>query len=505
MKIFTSEQIREIDAYTIENEPIASADLMERAAAALCSAITALFPEPRRVIIFAGPGNNGGDGLALARMLCSAGYMVEVVIVMPEARRSPDFIVNLERLKPLLNSIMSAGDDHTLPSSGQNDIIIDAIVGSGLTRPLEGYTAKLVNYINACRATVIAVDIPSGLFSEHNDKSAGKVVVRADYTFSFQFPKLAFMFPENRQYTGEWSVLPIGLSEEKISKTETPFYYLESSTVGCFLKKRTKFDHKGIFGHALLIAGSYGKTGAAVLAAKASLRAGAGLLTCHIPGCGYNIMQISIPEAMVMTDKKEEHFSHIADVTRYNAVGIGPGLGTHRETAEGLLELFKHCDKPVVIDADALNLISQDRSLLEHMPVMAVLTPHRGEFERLAGKTHGSYDTLMSQLRFSKEHQVVIVLKGAHTSITLPDGTVWFNSTGNSGMATAGSGDVLTGIILSLLGQGYAPEEAALTGVYLHGLAGDIAVEKSSPEALIASDIIGELGSAFTSIRKLKK
>jgi NAD(P)H-hydrate epimerase len=300
---------------------------------------------------------------------------------------------------------------------------------------------------------------------------------------------------------GIWKVLPIGLHESAVALTDTPYYLLSNADVILMLKNRTKFQHKGNFGHGILVAGSYGKMGAAVLGAKAALRTGIGLLTCHIPVCGYNIMQTSVPEAMVRTDLSDTHITSIDDTSSFEAIGVGPGLGTHSDTVNALKKLFSGLTRPLVIDADALNILSFNRELLHLIPPGTILTPHPGEFERLAGATENSFDRLQLQRDFSKNHDCIIILKGANTSISFPDGRVFFNNTGNPGMATAGSGDTLTGLLLSLLAQGYSPENASLLGVYLHGLAGDIAAADSSFESIIASDIIKSMGKAFNRIR----
>jgi NAD(P)H-hydrate epimerase len=289
-----------------------------------------------------------------------------------------------------------------------------------------------------------------------------------------------------------------------IDKTITPWQLLEKELIKPLLKKRNKFDHKGSYGHGLFVGGSYGKMGAVVLGARAALRTGIGLITCHIPSKGNLIMQTAVPEAMLINDIAERAVSEIGNTELFSAVGIGPGLGKEAVSQKALQSLLRNCKKPVVIDADALNILSENKDWYQYIPAGAILTPHPKEFERLAGETRNGFDRLKRQTEFSEKQKCIIVLKGAHTSISAPDGRVWFNSTGNPGMATAGSGDVLTGIILSLLAQGYNPVNASVTGVYIHGLAGDIAAGKSSFESVIASDIIDEIGAAFNRIREIE-
>ncbi len=504
MKLFTTSQIREIDEYTIKHEPVASIDLMERAATVCVSWLSEKFDSNTQLFIFAGPGNNGGDGWAIARLLAGKGYLhIRFFLLNISSSLSHDAAINRERL--IQQNIVQIGlinspDD--FPVINEEAVVIDALFGSGLSRPLAGIAAALVKHINKAHCQVISVDIPSGLMGEDNTENDHDTIIRADHTLSFQFPKIAFFFAENENYTGRWHILDIGLHNEAIENIKTPYFYLEEKDIRNFIRPRKKFSHKGTFGHALLIAGSYGMMGAAVLAAKACLRTGAGLVSAHIPARGYEIIQTSIPEAIVSIDPSEICFSQVPDLIPYNAIGIGPGIGTHSPTLKALKELLTSCTRPAVIDADALNLISVNKDLIKLIPKNSILTPHPKEFERLAGKSISGYDRLKKQTEFSEKHQLIVVVKGAHTTISLPDGRCYFNSTGNPGMATGGSGDVLTGIITSLLAQGYAPTEAAMAGVFLHGLAGDIAAFKYGHEALIASDIIACIGEAFQQIKK---
>lgn len=503
MKIFLTEQIKEIDDFTIKHEPVASIDLMERAAGQVFKWITERYGRSDRFVVFAGPGNNGGDGLALARMLAAERYDIEVHYVNFTDKTSPDWGKNRKRLeaeaKIRLNNLTNT-DQFPVISSG--DIIIDAIFGSGVTRQVEGLAGDVIKMINIADATRISIDIPSGLFCEDNSKNSRECVIKANYTLSFQFPKLAFMFAENAACVGEWVVLPIGLNGHAIINTPSPYYFLSVKDVAPLIKTRKRFDHKGNFGHGLLVSGSSGKMGAAVLGANAALRTGIGLITCHIPSSGISILQSSVPEAMVKHDKSSEYVSIIGITDSFTAVGIGPGLGTEPESQKALYNLLTECKKPMVIDADALNILSLKKEWLSLLLPGTILTPHPKEFERLAGKTYDGLARLKRQNEFSKQYNCVVILKGANTSVATPEGKVFFNSTGNPGMATGGSGDVLTGIILSLLAQGYTSENAAVLGVYLHGLAGDLAAGESCFESIIASDIINNIGKAFNRIRE---
>lgn len=503
MKILTAEQVRAWDQFTIEHEPIASIDLMERAASKCFEWLEEnnwfIYP----FAIFCGKGNNGGDGLAIARMLANRGCTVSVYILEFGHKGTEDFQANLARLHqyPAVTIQFIQEEPpkgvpwtnfHELP---KDTIVIDALFGSGLTRPLDGITAKLVEYINESGCTVIAIDIPSGMSVDRSSKD--HPMVRAAYTLSFQCFKQAFLVAENAEFMGEVIILDIGLSAEYLNGVETKLELVDDAIINSIYKPRNKFAHKGNFGHALMIAGSYGKIGAAVLSAKACLRTGAGLLTCFIPKCGYEIMQTALPEAMVMTDLNSSIITKIDDdVSRYDSIGIGPGLGTASETRTAVKELLSAYKKSMVIDADGLNGLSMEKNL-PSLPPGSVLTPHPKEFERLFGKSENDFERVDKAIANAKLLNCSIVVKGHHTFIATTGGKGYFNSTGNAGMATAGSGDVLTGMITALLAQGYSSEQAAIFGAYLHGCAGDIAAKEISQEAMVAGDIIDNIGKAF--------
>lgn len=495
MKILSAAQIRQLDAYTITHEPIASVDLMERAARSLVTWFTGKFDTKKRILIFCGTGNNGGDGLAIARMLLKQGYSVHTFVVRYSDTASNDFAANYERLSPIA-SVSDIRQTADIPAIEPDTITIDALFGSGLSRPVADLAAEVIRAINQSESTVIAIDLPSGLLVDAPNPD--ETIIQADYTVSFQLPKLSFLLPQNMQYVGEWHVTDIGLHPKAIAAAQTNNYYVDEAFIASLVKPRVKFSHKGLYGHALLVCGSYGKMGAAVLAAQACLRSGVGLLTLHVPRCGYTILQVAVPEAMTITDASETHLTHVGDLEKFDTVGIGPGLGTATETARALEQLLQPYKKPVVIDADGLNVLAQHKALLDLLPEHSILTPHPKEFERLAGKTANDYERLDVLRRFSAQYRVIVVLKGAHTATALPSGELYFNSTGNPGMATGGTGDVLTGILTSLLAQKqYTPNEAALLGVYLHGLAGNYAARQKGYAGLIASDVTNFLPQAF--------
>lgn len=500
MKILSSKQMHEADAYTIEHEPVSSIDLMERAATRFFEYISKTYPNKTEFCVFCGKGNNGGDGLAIARMLASQGKGVTVYIVNYTDSASDDFLTNYERLLEMQSEhckIIELAEFQNITIS-QETIIIDGIFGSGLNRPITGFTADYISFINTLPNPKIAIDIPSGLFADE-PTPAGAVVFCANDTITFQSPKLQFLFAENQRFVGKLTIADIQL-KNPFHETETPFEFV--TRTGINIQPRNQFAHKGTFGHALLVSGSFGKIGAAELASKACLRTGCGLLTTHCPSCGYEIMQIAVPEAMISVDENEKLLSTIPDSSPYSAVGIGPGIGTNEITVNALRTFLQTNPKPLVLDADALNCIAQNPDMWQFVPQHTIITPHPGEFDRLTHKHTTCYERFETQRTFAKEHSCIVVLKGHYTSIATPDGTVYFNSTGNPGMATAGSGDVLTGMILSLLAQQYSPIEAAKIGVFLHGMAGDCAAEKIGEISLIASNIIENIG---TSLRKLMR
>lgn len=501
MKIFTSSQISIIDNYTIINEPICETDLIKRAAKKLYEWLKTEINKKQQIFIFAGPGNNGNDAIALTSILAARDFNCKLFLIKNKTFKS-------EPRKELLGETYLFGSvfvkevevDRDIPEIPSDAVVIEGIFGTGLNRCAEGIYCPIIERINNSGAKVISIDLPSGLFSEENANPERNAIIWADMTLTFEFPKLCMFFKEAAPYIGKWKVLPIGLHNEIIEKTETNFFMLTEELIAKEIKPRDKFSHKGNFGHSLLIAGSYGMGGAAVLSAKGAMRSGAGLLTVHIPKLLYEVIQISVPEAICSIDLSDSIFTYVENIENYNTIAVGPGLGKSPETVDGLRKLLKSSKKPMIIDADALNIIASERDLINLIPEGSVITPHPGEFARLAGETENSYDAVIKQSEFSIKHNIVVVLKGAHTSITTPEGEIFFNSTGNPGMATAGSGDVLTGVILALMAQGYSSKVAAFAGVFLHGLAGDIAVETTGENSLMSSDIAASLGAAFKRI-----
>jgi len=496
MKILTAAQTHQADQATIQAENIGSDVLMERAATAFTDWLTARQSpaEAGLVVVLAGPGNNGGDGLVVARLLQERSYRVQVFL-LPAEKHSRDFTINRQRLPAAVPVAELASDK--LPPLAPGSLVIDALFGTGLSRPLEGLAATVVQHLNAAQARVVAIDLPSGLFTD-TPQPKDSPIVRARHTVSFELPKLAFLLPQNADFLGEWHLLPIGLDRTFISQMETPMFFVDATLLSGKLPKRAKFGHKGTYGHALLLAGSKGKIGAAVLATKACLHSGVGLLTLRAPAVGYDVVQTAVPEAMALVDPHHDFLTELPELRSYSAVGMGPGIGQEAATKEVLTELLREARVPLVLDADALNLLGQHRDLLALMPPDTLLTPHPKEFERLTEPARDDYHRLELLGNFCQQHRCYVVLKGAYTCLGTPTGQFYFNSTGNPGMGTGGSGDVLTGVLTALRGHSFlSPLDAALLGIYAHGRAGDLAAQQTGEAGLSAGDITRFLGPAF--------
>ncbi|MDR2038137.1 MAG: NAD(P)H-hydrate dehydratase [Bacteroidales bacterium] len=502
MKILSAQEIKTIDGYTIEHEPVTSVDLMERAALACTDWITRNFDRQWKIVVFAGPGNNGGDGLAIARQLYQRKYQVRVYLLTEPSRISEDAAVNFGRLRGIRPEVLTMD---RMPEITAGFLVIDALFGVGLSRPLDGLAARIVDHINHTASKVVSIDIPSGLFCEDNRNNHPENIIRADHTLTFQQPKLSFFFSENDSYLGKWEVLDIGLLPDIIGQQASKNYVLQASDIASWVVPRKRFSHKGDYGHACIVAGRHSMMGAAVLSVRACLRSGVGLVTAHVPGKEGFIIQLSVPEALVSTDAHPEALSCIPDVDIYSAMAIGPGIGQDEETRQALITYLEKIRSSairnkLVFDADALNILSQHENGLDLLPQGCIITPHPKEFDRLAGNSGSGYERYLKQLEMARKYQIIVVLKGAYTTITTPEGHCFFNTTGNPGMATGGSGDVLTGIIVSLLAQGGTPVRAACAGVWIHGTAGDMAARENGDWSMIASDIVDFLGEAIRGI-----
>ncbi|MGN7866199.1 NAD(P)H-hydrate dehydratase [Chryseobacterium sp. 22458] len=499
MKIFTAEQIRSWDQFTISHEPVSSVQLMERASMAVANWISDHCKNHKKMVVFCGNGNNGGDGLAIARLLYLKGFDADVFVDDPKGRFSDDALVNLKRLRDFSGVSVRKFSDIEQYYFDDKTIIIDALFGTGLSRPLEGKYRLLVDQLNQKDNIKISVDIPSGLSA---DEMPGDhdMLLKADYTLSFQCWKRSFLHPESGQYTGEIVILDINLSKEYSETTQTEYFVIDDSLIENIFKPRSDFSHKGNYGRAVIVGGSYGKIGAAVLATRSALKTGAGLTFTIAPECGYEILQTSCPEAMFMKGGKD--FITEFEEDKDFAYGIGPGLGTHPETEKGLLDFLKRRTDPLILDADALNIISKDEKNLKLIPQRSIITPHPKEFERLFGSTDNSFKRLELARDKAQELNIYIILKDHHTQIITPDRNVYYNITGNAGLAKGGSGDILTGILTSLSSQRYSGEQTCILGVWLHGRAADLASEKHSKEAMLPTDVIDELGTVFQELNR---
>jgi len=497
MKIFNAEKIKEVDKLTKEKQHITSFELMEQAALQAFLWIVHRFHDKKTVFhFFCGVGNNGGDGLAIARMLKQNYYDVHVYVVVYSKNLSPDFETNLERLKEcnLKYEIISESTD--FPDISENHIIIDAIFGIGLTREMDKWIQQMVQKINYHQSYKISIDIPSGLFLDRKTTTA----VQSDVVLTFQIPKISFYLPDNEQFINEIVILPIDLDKKAIDSIPTNYFYTDLKEIKERYKPISKFSHKGTQGHVLLIGGCFGKMGAMVLASQAALRSGCGLATVFIPKCGYEILQTASPEVMVITDENYHKITTIAFDFQPKAIGIGMGIGQDFETAKTFHSFLKNNTIPLIIDADALNILSEHQDWLNLVPKNSISTPHPRELERLIGTWEDDFEKIDKVRTFAKQHQLVVLIKGAYTLI-IDEKNVFVNSSGNQALATGGSGDVLSGMIASFRAQGYQAVDAALLGVYFHGRTADIAVQEMGYESFIASDIIKYLGKVFLELK----
>ncbi len=499
MKLFQTSSIRELDRLTMEMEPISSLELMNRAAAAIFEAIRMQLDAQNSILVVAGAGNNGGDALCVARLLLESGYKVEVMLCQPDAKVSRDTLEQLIRLQQTEGAVIHSIDSAEILDLFHGDwsVQIDGLFGTGLNRPLQGYYANVVAWMNQQQLFTVSIDLPSGLFGEDNRSNLYTSIVRANLTVGLQFPRLAYLMPENESFVGNWKLVDIGIHPTAIAQTATTFGYTTREDAAGMVQKRSNFAHKGSFGKVLLATGCQEMTGAAILSAMAALRSGAGLVYVHTPEKAVPIIQSTIPEALIIN-------ADTADLNpdSFDAVGIGSGIGSEPVQQRFLERLLSEKHRKLVLDADALNYLSTNRQWLDCLPENCILTPHPKECDRLLGVASSSgYERLEKALAFAVKHRIYVLLKGAYTACIEPDGTCWFNSNGNPGMATAGSGDVLTGIIVSLLAQGYTHSDACRLSVFLHGLSGDLALTIQSFESLIASDIANSLGQAFNTLR----
>ena len=501
MRIFSSKYIKDLDAATCEAQGIDSLTLMERAANAVAKEIVSMFLPSRRSVVIAGPGDNGGDALAVSRILSEQGYAnIEVYLFNVTGELSPNCEEQKKRLLECNVKFVEITTSFNPPHLEKNVVVIDGLFGPGLREPLTGGFAMVARLINESGAYVVSIDIPSGLAGEWNAEARFRDMIHANLTLTFQFPKLSFFFGEHADILGETRILDLDLDQKSMKSIPSDWLYVESRTIRPLLRPRALFSAKRDYGSVMMFAGSMGMMGAAVLAARSALKCGAGLVTVHSARIGLSILQSAVPEAMFEPDRNDRVISDMSLHHTHQAVAVGPGMGTNEATINALESMLKTCKSPLVLDADALNCIAKRPSLLTLLPPCSVITPHIGEFDRLFGEQKSSELRLKKAIEMAKYYNIVIVLKSHHTMIVRPTGKVYFNSTGNPGMATAGAGDVLTGVIAGFMAQGFQPEHAATIGVYVHGLAGDIATREIGEYGVVASDIADRLGRAIKDI-----
>ena len=498
MLILNQEQLKFADRYTIEHEPIPSVDLMERASERCIPELLSHIKTD--VIVFCGKGNNGGDGLAITRLLLKKGYTCKAVVIHQSENFSADAETNYKRLKEVNTAaVVDITDEHQLSDIifHQDTLVIDAIFGTGLNKALNGLSESAVNYINSSGCRIISIDCPSGLFIDKENSSAD-TIVHSSLTLTFQYPKLSFLFAQNEKFVPAFKILDIGLHKDIDALISPQNVFVTSRLIRQILTKRKAFSHKGTFGHALLIAGSEHMKGAALLSAKSCLKSGAGLATLHSIKSVLDSLTVYLPEAITSEDSGENHITELPPLDKFSSIGIGPGIGTHYNTELVLKKLMHyHNGTPLVIDADALNILSENKTWLSFLPAESILTPHPREFDRLTEKHSSDMERLKSAKYFAAKFNCILVLKGAYTAICMPDGSCYFNGSGNAGLAKGGSGDVLTGVICGLLARGYSAPKSALIGAFIHGYAADFAVKTTSMESLLANDVIDRLGEAF--------
>lgn len=501
MKLFTNDQIRAIERHVIKNDGVTTIELVERAASAISWEIMSRWRQSKKVLIFAGPGNNGADALAVASMLIEEGYSVEVLLFNIFDKLSEACMHFREKLRELAPaSLCEITTDFTPPYISQDILVIDGLFGSGLKEPLSGGFQSLVDYINNSSATIVSIDIPSGMFAEWNERILSRNAIHASLTLAVEFPRLSFFIADNAEFLGEWKVLDIKLASAEVRTETSPYFLLEKGDAHRLLRHRSRFTSKDDYGSCLLAAGSYGMMGAAAMSARGALRAGVGKLTVHAPRCGFNTLQAGLPEAMFEPDGNDIVVTNIPQKHDYNVIAVGPGMGTHEYTVKAVESLILAAKKPMVIDADALNCIAQRPSMLDHIPQMSVITPHAGEFDRLFG-SHSSHEARLKRaIDKAAYYNIIILLKGYYTTVVRPDGKIYFLDNGTPAMATPGSGDVLTGIIAALMAQGYSPDISAALGAFIHSQAGCMAAAEQGEYGVLATDIANMTGKAIKSI-----
>lgn len=502
MKILNAQQIKEVDRCSIQKQKISSWELMERASAVFVGTLCKYLTGSEKVHIFCGKGNNGGDGLAIARMLADRHFSVSVFIVQHTDKASEDFLINYEKIKThsRIRCIKEIRQSADMDGEIKDDVIcIDALLGSGINKAAEGLLKECICHINRHYKTIYSVDVPSGLFLD-KENGPNDAVVRSTCTLTFQLPKLSFFLPENAEFVGDWEVLDIGLSEECIRQHATSYFTIDLSFVSSLCIPRKKVSAKWDYGHCLIVAGSAAMPGAAVMCVCSALRSGCGLVTIHSVEKVVDKVSQYYPECLLSVDSYSTNIQRMPDnIEKYTSVAFGCGMGHTEDTYRVLQSLLQTTgSQKLIIDADGLNVLAQHPELADLLPsYRTVLTPHIKEFDRLFGKHYSHYQRLQTAVQMAVHKKTVIVLKSAYTAVVLPSGNVYFATFANSGMAKGGSGDVLTGLIAGLCARGYQTENAALLAVYLHAYAGLQAAQHIHPACVLPTDVITFLSDAF--------
>lgn len=510
MYLLTAQEMRRLDELSIRRDGIPSLVLMENAGRETFRVIKKILRNLRgkRIAVFCGPGNNGGDGLVLLRLLLKAGAKATAVCLFSEESLEGDPLEQFRKLRKGRGKVTFVVDSTSLrkemTAMGEIHLVVDALFGTGLTRPLEGIFKEAVEGLNAVKAIRVAIDIPSGLSADTGGILGA--AFKADHTVALGFPKKGFFLGEGGEYCGTLHVVPIGLSEKAVSESKPDTYLITRDDLGTLFRPRRKQTHKGTYGHVFTIGGSTGKTGAAVMTAWGALSAGAGLSTLALPERAYSRLDPNALEIMtkpIPDDGRGFFSSHnsrevLSLVDKASVVALGPGIGTGEETVRFVHEIVRHCRAPLVIDADGLNAVSSDPAILKLREGFTLLTPHPTEMARLLHTTTDTVqkDRIDAARSFARDHRVHVVLKGYRSIVAFPDGEIWINPTGGPAMATAGSGDVLTGIYAGLLSEFGPVKQAVLGGVFLHGLVGDLLADKGK-RVVMATDLIKNLHLAF--------
>lgn len=507
MKIFSSEEINAIIKYTLKEQGLTERQFIDNVGEALASEIISRLIPGHKLVMFAGPELNGAYGLATARHLCLQGFHPEVYLfnvggkrISDNCRAARDSFV--ESCGPeLLTEI--TGMEFSMPDLAGEVTVIDSLFGTERQTPLGGGFQSIVRHINDTATRIVSLDVPSGLLVDSVEGLINRNIIHATLTLAIGVPRVAFFLRENAELLGSWKIVPVDLSQRAMDSLPLTYGMVERSYVRKVLPPRHPFESKADSGDAIIFGGSYGMLGASVLAAKAALRGGCGKVTVHGPRCGYFVLQTAVPCALFESDPGDLAINTIELKRNYNAVAIGPGMGTVDATIDALdsfLKIANANSRPLILDADALNCIAIRPEMLNHLPVLSVLTPHAGEFDRIFGRQPTSYARLLKARSEAQKRQIIIVLKGHFTAIVRPDGKVLFNPTGSVALATAGTGDVLTGLMAALAARGLPMEVAAIAAPYIHGVAGDLSAGIHGTYGVTASDVADNIGRAIKDI-----